>query len=78
MSARADTIKCLNWAFGAFLFFWVMQWVFGVREPGANEVAKWIIGAGKLLAMLAMLGFAGRWLYLRQAERKTESGNRNG
>ncbi len=74
MSVRADTSKYFSFACGAFLFFWMLQWAFGVREPGANEIAKWVIGTGKILAMLVMMGLAGRLLYLRLAERKTESG----
>ncbi|WP_411342158.1 hypothetical protein V6U71_10325 [Sphingopyxis sp. J-6] len=74
----ADTSKYLRWAAVGFVFFWAMQWAFGVREPGANEAARWIIGAGKVLAMLAVVGLAGRLLYLKWAGRKTESGNLHG
>ena len=74
MSARADTSKYFRWACGAFLFFWAMQWAFGVREADANEIAKWVIGTGKVLAMLVTLGLAIRLLYQRLAERNTDSG----
>lgn len=74
----AGTSKYLCWSAVAFVFFWAMQWVFGVREPGANEAAQWIIGTGKVLTMLATVGLAGRLLYLKRAGHKTESGSSNG
>ena len=56
-----QTRRFFNYSLIAFALFWVLQHLFGVREANANEVARWVIGAGKALAIFGVLVFGILW-----------------
>ena len=70
MRNRAETEKLAALAGAAFIILMILQWAFGVREPDANGVARWLIGGGKLVTMFVLLVVGLRWLQFKFQEHK--------
>ena len=65
-------------AASTFVVLLVAQWFFDVRGPDTSKAIVWAIGIGKVVVMIELVLFGGRWLQLKYRERNSNMGSNNG
>jgi len=65
-------------AASAFVVLLVAQWFFDFRDPDTSKAIVWVIGIGKVVVMIELVLFGGRWLQLKYRERNSNMGSNNG
>jgi len=65
-------------AASSFVVLLAMQWIFDVRDPDTSKAVVWVIGIGKIVVMIELVLFGGRWLQLKYRERNSNMGGKHG
>ena len=78
MRTLKQTEGWLAQAAASFVVLLLAQWLFDVRDPDASKAAVWVIGIGKVVVLIELVMFGGRWLQLKYRERNSNMGGNNG
>ena len=78
MRTLKQTEGWLAQAASTFVVLLVAQWFFDVRDPDTSRVIVWMIGIGKVVVMIELVLFSGRWLQLKYREHNSNMGSNNG
>ncbi len=78
MRTLKQTEGWLAQAASTFAVLLVAQWFFNVRDPDTSKAIVWVIGIGKVVVMIELVLFGGRWLQLKYRERNSNMGSNNG